>query len=229
MPPCWSLSACAPANSSSGGSEAGSQEPASPTEHTDTAATGDNGDQTGEGGDNAQTGDSGGDEVFDACENPDPGPVNYVQGGPVHHFESEDYEGNAFRFCEYGGRRILLNESAGWCGPCQGFAEYLAYQTGTYEATGLLEQINDDEIFLVEFLHDGWEGEDYSVAFLSEWHERYPHPKIVVAGDPGALWRQILRVSGIPHFAIIDADFNWEDNEDGAAHIWLAILAREKI
>jgi hypothetical protein len=181
------------------------------------------------------------------CEGADPG-LNILPddwdgssawmqpGDPVLHFSAVDHNGEVFNLCDYAGTPTLVVTSGVWCVPCQAFSSAVAGQADQFGVpAGVLENINDGTVKLLEVLVDGAVmGTDATEQEAYEWHEAYPHDLVSVTlddyvgasgWDHNGRMNVTLFTGGIPSFGMISPDFVWETaatNGGGKANAALA-------
>lgn len=166
---------------------------------------------------------------IDFCtQHADPGlDIPASLGAPVVHWSTVDQYGEDFELCDLGGRPILLDISASWCGPCQGMAAWMAGQSESNDLApwaALRALVAEGELHWLTILIEGPEGDPATIEDADSWHTAYPNDNIPVVIDPlgeivpGQFW-----ASGYPGWAVIDASFRW-DGIDGTS----LLLAGEK-
>lgn len=90
--------------------------------------------------------------------------TDYAEGEVFPNFKGKDINGEKVQLYHFYGNVVLLDFSAGWCGPCQA-------QAATAE--DLFEELRDDGFVIVHAMADDWTGGAADTDFLNEWAEEF--------------------------------------------------------
>ena len=114
-----------------------------------------------------------------------------------------DYFGNNFELWQLYGSIILVDFSAGWCGPCNDVAA---------EAQDFWNERRDDGFVIFHAMSDGWGyPSDADTTFITEWSDAFGLGFPVVGeGDvntvSSALYNAGLNEGYIPYFVLLNSD-----------------------
>jgi len=132
-----------------------------------------------------------------------------VEGDHPCNIETTDHHGDNFGLYALYGRPIVLDFSAGWCGPCRRAAEHAQEVQDLYRDTGLL---------YITVLVETAEGHVPTQADIEEWAATYGNTdSLVIAGNramlesAGGTWA----LSGWPSFYYIDREMILRDIDRG--------------
>ncbi len=84
------------------------------------------------------------------------------------------------------GQYVVLDYSAEWCPPCQGFASWLSYGNASYDSSfpGVYDNVWNEKVRWLTFLGEDNYGDIPTVEVLHNWEESYPTPFIpIMAGS----------------------------------------------
>jgi hypothetical protein len=202
----------------------------------DTAAGDGDGDVTTGDGDatTATTGDGDGETTGMAGECgldglTDPGPVSPVAGQTVHHFTAVAHNGEMVNICQFAGKKLMLDKSAEWCGPCHSAAACISgndaecgnlFQGGFTAqieqlVTAIRGNLQSGAINWVTVLFETQAGAPPSVSNAQAWDAMYAQDNVWVMADSSQISNQWLPASGIPYFVSVDANFNYLSVNNG--------------
>lgn len=143
-----------------------------------------------------------------------PSPITWetcacVEGDHPCNIQSTDHNGDPFGLYALYGRPIVLDFSAGWCGPCRAAAEHAQDVQDQYRDTGLL---------YVTVLVETANGDIPTQKDVNEWAATYGNTdSLVIAGSRamlesgGGTWA----LSGWPTFYYIDRNMVLRDIDRG--------------
>ncbi len=132
-----------------------------------------------------------------------------IEGKNPCNIETTDHHGDAFGLYALYGRPIVLDFSAGWCGPCRAAAEHAQDVQDQYAASGLL---------YITVLVETSTGEVPTQKDVTEWANTYGNTNSLVIGgsrsmleSAGGAWA----LSGWPTFYYIDRNMVLRDIDRG--------------
>ncbi len=132
-----------------------------------------------------------------------------VEGDHPCNIETTDHHSDSFGLYALYGRPIVLDFSAGWCGPCRAAAEHAQEIQGEYSDSGLL---------YITVLIETANGDVPTQADVNEWAGLYGNTNsLVIAGSrsmlesAGGTWP----LSGWPTFYYIDRNMVLRDIDRG--------------
>lgn len=118
-------------------------------------------------------------------------------GNTASNFTENDQSGSAFSLDSLKGKVILLNFSAGWCGPCRNEASHLMEIYNTYKERGLE---------IVQCIFEDNDGASADLDFIKAWIKEYGISYRVV-NDPNFSTVNTFQLSAIPLNLVIGRDF----------------------
>lgn len=132
-----------------------------------------------------------------------------VEGDHPCNIESRDHNGDPFGLYALYGRPIVLDFSAGWCGPCRAAAEHAQEVQDQYSDTGLL---------YITVLVETAEGNVPTAKDVQAWAQEYGNTSSLVIGGSRAMLESAggtWALSGWPTFYYIDRNMVLRDIDRG--------------
>jgi thiol-disulfide isomerase/thioredoxin len=158
----------------------------------------------------------------------DPGPQGAAAGQPVYHFTELAHTGEMVNICEFAGKKMMLDLSAGWCGPCQMAADCIAGNNGSgmqlftnYSAQtqtmidGIRNNLIAGNTNWVTVFYQNAGGSPPSLADIQAWESNYSQENVWVMAETAGVSQQWLPTQGIPFFVSVGADFNYLNVNNG--------------
>ena len=137
--------------------------------------------------------------------------TGYGVGDTVGSFPGIDQNGETIEFYQFYSQIVVLDLSAGWCGPCRSAAEDAESEYQSYKADG------------VQFVHlmvddDSYDGYVTDEDFVGDWADQYGLTFPVIWDDSMSGYAEAYyefymedMVSGIPTYVIIDQNMEVYD------------------
>jgi peroxiredoxin len=141
---------------------------------------------------------------------------DYEMGEVFPNFTTTDQFGNEVELYQFYGNVILLDFSAGWCGPCRTAAE---------SSQEMWEDYREDGFVIIHAMIDDNRGSgDIDQDFLEDWAEDYDIEFPVVDGDEATeaydayidLYRAGINQGSIPYMVMMDQDMRLHTTFTGA-------------
>jgi thiol-disulfide isomerase/thioredoxin len=132
-----------------------------------------------------------------------------VEGDHPCNIEAIDHNGDSFSLYSLFGRPIVLDFSAGWCGPCRAAAEHAQEVQNQYSDTGLL---------YITVLIETAEGNVPTPQDVQAWAQEYGNTSSLVIGGSRAMLESAggtWALSGWPTFYYIDRNMVLRDIDRG--------------
>ena len=141
-------------------------------------------------------------------------PINWkscacVEGEHPCNIMAVDHKGDAFSLYALYGRPIVLDFSAGWCGPCRLAAQH---------AQEVQDQYNDTGLLYITVLIETAEGNVPTAKDVQAWAQEYGNTSSLVIGGSRAMLESaggIWALSGWPTFYYIDRNMILRDIDRG--------------
>ncbi len=111
--------------------------------------------------------------------------------GNAPDFTLIDLDGNSFKLSDFGGRVILLDFMATWCGPCRASMPSLL---------ALHEEVGEEIVIISIGVDPVYDSEERLREWMNEWGAEWIHARDLA--DPPLL--QLYGVTGIPTYVIVD-------------------------
>ncbi len=118
-------------------------------------------------------------------------PIQPQPWGNAPDFTLIDLDGNSFKLSDFGGRVILLDFMATWCGPCRASMPALI---------ALHEEMGEKVVMISIGVDPVYDSEERLREWMNEWGAEWIHARDLA--DPPLL--QLYGVTGIPTYVIVD-------------------------
>ena len=111
------------------------------------------------------------------------------------------------------GKMIVIEFGAAWCAPCQELSSWLSsgdlsiikQNRWWKEPYGIIRnKINNEEIIFITILYQDELREDATYETVSNWHNKYPHSKVLILADEYRDIHQWIKPTGYPCVNILD-------------------------
>lgn len=108
------------------------------------------------------------------------------------------------------GRRVVLDLSAVWCGPCKDMATWLEGQPSNLDGKPELAPIRDlvasGEIYWITIVFEDGVGNPAGPAQAAAWAEAFPNAKVAVVADNERAMYDFVYPGGMPSITVLDED-----------------------
>lgn len=185
--------------------------------------TGSDGDLDGDSTDLTETTGADGECGLAGLE--DPGPVALAPGDPVYHFTALAHTGEVINICRFAGKRLMLDLSTVWCGPCHIVADCVAgndsacgmFFEGDYQEVlnGVRENLVAERTNWVTILAQDQSGGPPDLSDIQGWAEDYPQSNVWVLTDVAGDFQHWFPTMGVPYFTSVEDDFTYLNGENG--------------
>lgn len=118
-------------------------------------------------------------------------PIQVRPWGNAPDFTLIDLDGNPFKLSDFGGRVILLDFMATWCGPCRSSMPGLV---------ALHEEVGEEVVMISIGVDPVYDNEERLREWVNEWGAEWIHVRDLA--DPPLM--QLYGVTGIPTYVIVD-------------------------
>ena len=133
-------------------------------------------------------------------------------GQTMPDFSLTDQYGNLINLHQFAGYTILIDFSAGWCGPCRTLAS---------TANDLWLDYDQDGFLIIHVLIDGWSRNDgVDETFLNEWADEYGIEFPITYDTSRYALNNLagsgLYTGGIPFMVLVDSDLTIDSTYSGS-------------
>jgi peroxiredoxin len=148
--------------------------------------------------------------------------TGHSYGDVMPNFKMKDQYGNKVDLYQFYGMVVLLDFSAGWCGPCRQLAE---------SAQDEFQQRRDDGFVTIHVMTDDNQGDEPDQEFLESWSDDYGAKFPVTSETSGEAMSGLTQAGiyegAIPFQVLLDRDFTIDMSYTGASNSQILYRADE--